>query len=312
MSDVQPHPEYLAMRNKAFCMGLLPDDIKEGHPPSDSCIRKFNGPYPECLKLSDPALGAVPLPERKGRLLMRRVMLGVAHCSLRLLGPSSATQDAFNAIIDKLERRHKSSMRPISLRKLRDMGFSEAKGAMALKLKSSVEEAAEYLLSHDPHEFLPPAPPFRALGPQDDPVEVLMPRFWHFRRLYFMPNSVAYRALVEKGYDQTRAFDALLQTENDLMAADELLIEEKRSGRDMLYTPPSRSNPIMETILSSLVLQSSLHKPKVLYALLALCENPNNANLWLSDPDTSPVVNLLLKSYHEERYNVGCADPALL
>ena len=41
-------------------------------------------------------------------------------------------------------------------------------------------------------------------------------------------------------------------------------------------------------------------------ALLALVENPANSNLWLSDPDTSGVIRLVIKSHHEERFNKQC------
>lgn len=37
-------------------------------------------------------------------------------------------------------------------------------------------------------------------------------------------------------------------------------------------------------------------------ALMMLFESPNNANMWLSDPDTHPVVSQVLRIYHAEKH----------
>ena len=36
---------------------------------------------------------------------------------------------------------------------------------------------------------------------------------------------------------------------------------------------------------------------------MSLSENPSNANVWLSDPDTHPLVSQLLRVYHAEKYS---------
>ena len=51
---------------------------------------------------------------------------------------------------------------------------------------SGVDEAAEWLLLHNPQALQPAGPSTRELTDADDPVEALMPLFWHFRRNYFM------------------------------------------------------------------------------------------------------------------------------
>ncbi|KAF2353199.1 UBA-like [Trinorchestia longiramus] len=368
-------PTLTNLRQMARARGLLMNHMT-GLPPSEGEIRHATSQLPSCPRVPEPSRCSCNTIEVHGKLLLlRRIMMGVAHSSLRLLGGARDTQDAFIAILDKLERRHRSSMKPASIKKLKDMGFSEPKAVIALKCKSSVEEAAEWLAENDPHEHLPPAPHFADLTEEDDPVVVLMPRFWHFRRLFFVlyvslsltshlalrlttpyvslrltshyalrlttpyvslrltshyalrltklyikrhqakfvqmslmpqPQPAAYRRLVELGHDPTRAFDALMQTENDEIHALQVLETERRHDCDLLYTAPPAHHPIMTSIFGASVVQVSLQKPKVLYALLALCANPNNANLWLSDPDTSGVVNLVLKLYHEERFNIDC------
>jgi len=35
-----------------------------------------------------------------------------------------------------------------------------------------------------------------------------------------------------------------------------------------------------------------------------LCENPNNSNLWLSDPETTAVIKSIFHVFHVERFNV--------
>lgn len=301
--------ELTSLRHKATEMGYFMEH-KLGTPPTEEEIHEATKHLPSRPKPPRQVQCSCKAMQPYNRLLLlRRVLLGVAHSSLRQLGDARLTQDTFFAILDKLERRHRSSMKPDSIQKLKEMGFSEAKAVIALKLKSSPEEAAHWLSENNPHKLLPDAPNCSDLTQDQDPVEVLMPRFWHFRRNYFVPHPEPYLHLVKLGHDATRVFDALMQSENNKEMALEVLEKEKQHNEDLLYSPPPAQHPIMASIFSSSAVLVSLHKPKVLYALLALCSNPNNANLWLSDPDTSGVVNLVLKVYYEERYNSNCSIP---
>lgn len=63
MSDVQPHPEYLAMRNKAFSLGLLPNDFEEGLSATQCEISEYNKSFPFFPKNTDRLRDAVPVPE---------------------------------------------------------------------------------------------------------------------------------------------------------------------------------------------------------------------------------------------------------
>lgn len=47
----------------------------------------------------------------------------------------------------------------------------------------------------------------------------------------------------------------------------------------------------------------------VFAALMMLYENPNNANMWLSDPDTHPVVSQIIRIYHAEKHSLGRPPP---
>ncbi|XP_018007300.1 uncharacterized protein LOC108665089 [Hyalella azteca] len=303
---IQPDDSLDALRRQAEEQGLMTEYLVGG-PPSEDEIRRATADVPYEPRVASTNTCSCRTLEVHGKhLLLRRILLGMAHCSLRHLGDARSTQDAFLAILDKLERRHRSSMKPDSIKKLKDMGFSEAKAVIALKFKSSVEEAAGWLTDNDPHKHLPSTAPFVDLTDADDPVEVLMPRFWHFRRTFFVPHTASYERLVGRGFSSTRVFDALMQAENDETLARDVLEEERKHNCDLLYTPPPPHHPIMASIMAASVVQVALQKPKVLYALLALCSNPSNANLWLSDPDTTGVINLILKLYHEERYNIDC------
>lgn len=299
--------ELTAMRNEARARGLVMEHMTGPGPDESEVHHATKNLTPRAKAPRQKACSCKAMQPHNRLLLLRRVLLGVAHSSLRQLGDARLTQDTFLAILDRLERRHRSSMKPNSIRKLKEMGFCESKAVIALKLKSSPEEAAHYLTENNPHQHLPEAPNCSDLTPDQDPVEVLMPRFWHFRRCYFVPYPPTYDSLLEKGYDATRVFDALMQSENDESTASEVLESEVKYNEDLLYSPPPSQHPIMTSIFSNSVVLVCLHKPKVLYALLALCSNPSNANLWLSDPDTSGVVNLVLKVFYEERYNNECS-----
>lgn len=39
-------------------------------------------------------------------------------------------------------------------------------------------------------------------------------------------------------------------------------------------------------------------------ALMVLCETPSNINVWLSDPETHPVVSQILRIYHLEKHRL--------
>lgn len=42
---------------------------------------------------------------------------------------------------------------------------------------------------------------------------------------------------------------------------------------------------------------------------MVLCETPNNVNVWLSDPDTHPVVSQVLRIYHAEKHRLEADAP---
>lgn len=54
---------------------------------------------------------------------------------MRLISADPDSEDVFNHILEKLERRHKPQVDRNALKQLTDMGFPEAKATKALQIK---------------------------------------------------------------------------------------------------------------------------------------------------------------------------------
>lgn len=57
------------------------------------------------------------------------------EASVRLISADPDSEDVFNHILEKLERRHKPQVDRNALKQLTDMGFPEAKATKALQIK---------------------------------------------------------------------------------------------------------------------------------------------------------------------------------
>ncbi|KAK4315357.1 hypothetical protein Pmani_013411 [Petrolisthes manimaculis] len=256
----------------------------------------------------------------------RRILVTMIEASVRLISADPDSEDVFNHILEKLERRHKPQVDRNSLKQLTDMGFAETKATKALQVKRNVREAAEWLLEQNSQEdgggddYL-----LRCVGGEgdsstttdnshipttsnthQDPAERVLNTFLQYRKKWFQPNPQALGQLTSMGFSEQQAIDALRATGNKLLVASNLLL----NGMAVQDTKGlERDSPIISAILASPVIQLALPKPKTLLALMMLYESPNNANMWLSDPDTHPVVSQVIRIYHAEKHSLGRPPP---
>lgn len=77
---------------------------------------------------------------------LRRILVTMIEASVRLISADPDSEDIFNQILEKLERRHRPHVDRNALRQLTEMGFPEAKATKALQIRRNVMEAMEWLL----------------------------------------------------------------------------------------------------------------------------------------------------------------------
>lgn len=248
---------------------------------------------------------------------LRRILVTMIEASVRLISADPESKDVFGQILGKLERRHRPKVDRNNLRQLVDMGFDETRATKALQLKRDFNDAVEWLLDEKNFEGteLRATNEIGTFGSevmtdkssvddqQEDPAKRILRQFLQYRRKWFQPNQQAVQRLSEMGYPEDRIIDALRVNGNNENAARELLCENKVIPPDDVGL--ERNSPIISAILASPVIQLALPKPKTLLALMMLFESPTNANMWLSDPDTHPVVSQVLRIYHAEKHSLN-------
>lgn len=261
-------------------------------------------------------------PSTDSQTEFRRILVTMIEASVRLISADRESDDVFDQILDKLEKRHRPRVDRVSLRQLMEMGFVEAKATKALQLKRGFNEAVEWLLEEANVEdgdfktgeelgsLLTDASrdsKFMVEDTQADPAKKILRRFLDYRKKWFQPNQQALKAITDMGYREDQVIDALRAANNNEKAAVDILLDKQEIGAEDQGL--ERDSPIISAIMASPVIQLALPKPKTLLALMMLFESPNNANMWLSDPDTHPVVSQVLRIYHAEKHSLNPSRP---
>ncbi|EFN87362.1 Ubiquitin-associated domain-containing protein 1 [Harpegnathos saltator] len=135
-------------------------------------------------------------------------------------------------------------------------------------------------------------------------VELLLESFRQYRRMEFKSNKRALRSLVEMGFKEKDIIGALKITGNDQANACEWLLGERRRSLQDLDEGLEVDGPIYKAIMSNPHIQLSLTNPRMLLAYLSMIESPASTNVWINDPEVSPVLSQISKTYHAEKYAI--------
>jgi len=254
----------------------------------------------------------------------RRILVTMIEVSVRLISADPDADEVFTQILDKLERRHRPRVDKNYLRQLTEMGFHEARATKALLVKRNVmEEAMEWLLEQGDEgtnssgnnssggsnsgtsSSSTSTEETESEQQPEDPPEKILKAFRNYRKKWFQPNARALRELTGMGFPEDKVTEALRMANNVQTTACEILLKARSPPPDDIDQGLERESPIISAILASPVIQLALPKPKTLLALMMLFESPNNANMWLSDPDTHPVVSQVLRIYHAEKHSLS-------
>ncbi|XP_011870110.1 PREDICTED: ubiquitin-associated domain-containing protein 1 [Vollenhovia emeryi] len=275
---------------------------------------------------------------------IRKILITLVQASAKILMYSPDAEKLYDVIKEKLEARCKPINDPKVVKTLIEMGYPHKKVLKALRLrKSNMTEALEWLIEHqddsddeEEEDFLSVdtttdtniASPSSSMGVkkklskdaclelfeigkqvQEEKnlvhiVELLLQSFRQYKKMEFKPNKRAMRSLVEMGFDEKNVIGALKITGNDQANACEWLLGERRRSLQDLDEGLESDGLIYKAIMSNPHVQLSLTKPKMLLAYLSMIETPASANVWINDPEISPVLSQISKTYHTEKHAI--------
>ncbi|XP_050466826.1 ubiquitin-associated domain-containing protein 1 isoform X2 [Cataglyphis hispanica] len=275
---------------------------------------------------------------------IRKILITLVQASAKILMHSPEAGKLYDIIKEKLEVRCKPTNDPKVVKTLVEMGYSHKKVLKALRLrKSNMTEALEWLIEHqddlddenDETDFLSMdtttsesiAGPSSSIStkkkslkdacielfePDHDKkeknlmhiIELLLESFRQYKKMEFKPNKRAMRSLIEMGFDEKNVIGALKITGNDQANACEWLVGERRRSLQDLDEGLEFDGPIYKAIMSNSHIQLSLTNPKMLLAYLSMIETPASTNVWINDPEVSPVLSQISKTYHAEKHAI--------
>ncbi|KAK0166474.1 hypothetical protein PV328_004894 [Microctonus aethiopoides] len=135
-------------------------------------------------------------------------------------------------------------------------------------------------------------------------VALLLDSFYQYRRLEFRPNSRIKESLIEMGFDEKDVIETLKITGNNQSNACEWLLGARRKDLQDLDDGLDENGPIYSAIMANPHIQLSLTNPKMLLAYLSILETPSSTSIWINDPEVSPVLSQIFKTYHAEKHAI--------
>jgi Kip1 ubiquitination-promoting complex protein 2 len=145
--------------------------------------------------------------------------------------------------------------------------------------------------------FQYPAPPEIDESPQG-----IITGLIEVRKREFRPNQPALEALRGQGFKDRDIVEALRATRNVKALAASWLAGKDRVVPDDSAAGLEPNSRLLTALVANPTIRLGLSNPKTLLAFLGIVETPTSANLWLTDPDTSPVLSSIFKLYHAERH----------
>ncbi|KAL7302773.1 hypothetical protein TKK_0004816 [Trichogramma kaykai] len=254
----------------------------------------------------------------------RRILVTLVQASAKILMHSPEAVQFYAIIKEKLEVQLKPPNDPKAVKFLVDMGFSERKALRALQLrKMNTSEALEWLVEHedDPEDteelqlpllesILEEAGPSSSSQEENRKpnlvkiVNLLLDSYIHYLKLDFKPDPHLVESFEEMGFEKKQILETLKITGNHSTNACAWLVGERHYSLDNLYEGIDPKSPIYEAIMSNPQIQLSLTNPKMLLAYLSMLETPSSTTIWMKDPQVSPVINQIFKTFHAEKHAI--------
>ncbi|XP_008560337.1 ubiquitin-associated domain-containing protein 1 [Microplitis demolitor] len=135
-------------------------------------------------------------------------------------------------------------------------------------------------------------------------VGLLLQSFHQYKQLEFRPNHKIKESLIEMGFQEKSVVEALKITGNNQFNACEWLLGVRNKNLHDVDQGLDADSPIYEAIMSNPHIQLSLTNPKMLLAYLSILETPSSTSIWINDPEVSPVLSQIFKTYHSEKHAI--------
>ncbi|KAL3871497.1 hypothetical protein ACJMK2_039491 [Sinanodonta woodiana] len=261
---------------------------------------------------------------------LRRILISLIETSQKLLCLNPEASKIFKQAEAILSDPPSPKIDESSVKQLIDMGFSENRAKKALLLNSmSVMSAMEWLLQHEndpdidssfPEREIPKADNSSAnMEPEADGavggkiqvtdteipsharVSNILQSLRAYKRREFTANPKALQHLIEMGFDEKDATEALRISRNDREAACEWLLGDRKQCPDDVDKGLDVDGPIYKAIMANPTVQLGLNNPRCLLAFIQMLEQPHTASQWLNDPETAPVLIQVSRIYHAEK-----------
>lgn len=284
--------------------------------PDVGMIRKLTSHLP---KKNYPAKDEDPINSVDFQTELRRILISLIEASQRVLCLNSSAAKIFKQAEEMLsEPVARPKIDQTALKQLTDMGFPETRAKKALVLnKMTVMAAMEWLFQNenDPDVDSPlpeceePGPSAETQGAQGG-VELSLtteggqPHYTNildtiraFKKREFRPNTRALQRLMEMGFQEGEAMDALRMFRNDQDSACDWLLGDRRERAAVVEEGLDPTSAVYQAIMDNPTVQLGLNNPRCLLAFLQMLENPLAANQWLNDPETGPILMQVSRIY---------------
>ncbi|XP_071575076.1 ubiquitin-associated domain-containing protein 1 isoform X2 [Temnothorax nylanderi] len=234
---------------------------------------------------------------------IRKILITLVQASAKILIYSPDAEKLYDIIKEKLEARCKPINDPKVVKTLIEMGYPHKKVLKALRLrKSNMTEALEWLIEHQ-DDSDDEDDDFLSVDTMTD-TNIASPSFSMGAKKKSLKDACLELFETEMGFEEKNVIGALKITGNDQANACEWLLGERRRSLQDLDEGLEPDGLIYKAIMANPHIQLSLTKPKMLLAYLSMIETPASANVWINDPEISPVLSQISKTYHTEKHAI--------
>lgn len=110
------------------------------------------------------------------------------------------------------------------------------------------------------------------------------------------------------GFEMDDIEEALRKTSNNQTAACEWLLENSsitNQNLNLLRESIFVESHILKILLNTPQIQMSLSNPKMFIAYISMLENYSTINIWFNDPESTNLLQHILRTYHEEKHIIA-------
>ncbi|XP_062601107.1 ubiquitin-associated domain-containing protein 1-like [Saccostrea cucullata] len=285
--------------------------------PTEDIINKLTSTLPKAQTVKLPEQASVTVDFQTE---LRKILISLIEASQKILSLNPEASKIFTQAEEMLkEPVPEQEIDATALKQLCDMGFPENRAKKALLLNDmSVMSSMEWLIQHesdvDVDEPLPGSSINKeegAVGGKEEKTSVtknghqttnILQSLREYRKREFKPNHKILQNLVEMGFDEKDALDALRISRNNQNDACEWLLGDRKSQPQDLDEGLDTNGAVYKAIMANPQVQLGLNNPRCLLAFLQMLDSPLAAQQWLSDPDTGPLLVQVSRIYHAEKH----------